>query len=78
MCGVYAGVRAGAYERVCVRTRVRACVRPFVVFVRVCLQHLTQADNDNNYNIILYFIQITHTDDFPSTGTGLVGLKRHV
>ena len=22
--------------------------------------------------IILYFIQITHTDDFPSTGTGLV------
>ena len=24
--------------------------------------------------IILYFIQITHTDDFPSTGTRLVGL----
>ena len=26
-------------------------------------------------NIILYFIQIRHTDDFPSTGTRLVGDK---
>ena len=26
-------------------------------------------------NIILYFIQIRHTDDFPSTGTRLVQIK---
>ena len=25
--------------------------------------------------IIQYFIQITHTDDFPSTGTWLVGFE---
>ena len=33
-------------------------------------------------NIILYFIQIRHTDDFPSTGTRLVQylllLRRHL
>ena len=27
--------------------------------------------------IIQYFIQITHTDDFPSTGTRLVYYKNH-
>ena len=27
-------------------------------------------------SIILYFIQITHTDDFPSTGTRLVLVMR--
>ena len=26
-------------------------------------------------NIILYFIQIRHTDDFPSTGTRLIHIK---
>ena len=26
--------------------------------------------------IILYFIQIRHTDDFPSTGTRLVGIMQ--
>ena len=28
--------------------------------------------------IILYFIQIRQTDDFPSTGTRLVIIKRHL
>ena len=27
--------------------------------------------------IILYFIQIRHTDDFPSAGTRLVSVKMH-
>ena len=38
---------------------------------------MTQADNDNNEKfIILYFIQIRHTDDFPSTGgPGILGSK---
>ena len=29
-------------------------------------------------NIILYFIQIRHTDDFPSTGTRLVSIIQDV
>ena len=62
-----AGVRAGTCERVFVRTRVRASVH---AFVRVCLQYLTQADNDKKLNIILYFIQITHTDDSPQRVPG--------
>ena len=28
--------------------------------------------------ILLYFIEITHTDDFPSTGTRLVGITNAV
>ena len=57
----------------CSRGCVRTCARPFVRAWCVC----------NNFiwprliiiiikNIILYFIQIRHTDDFPSTGTHLV------
>ena len=59
---------------VCVRTSVRACVH-------ACVRDVF-AIHDNNIwprlimiiirNIILYFIQIRHTDDFPSTGTRLV------
>ena len=56
--------------RVCVCACVRVCVRDvFGIY-------------DNNIqprlimiiikNVILYFIHITHTDDFPSTGTRLV------
>ena len=56
----------------CVRVCVCACVR--VVFAIY--------DNDISpklimiiiKTIILYFIQITHNDDFPSTGTQLVPL----
>ena len=55
---------------VCARAYMHACVRD------------VYAINDNDILtmlimiiiniIILYFIQIRHTDDFPSTGTGLV------
>ena len=56
-----------------VRARVHACMRDvFEIY-------------DNNISprliiiiikiIILYFIQIRHTDDFPSTGTRLVHVK---
>ena len=52
---------------VCVRVPVCTCMCACVC-VRAC--------NDNNYYIIiLYFIQIRHTDDFPSMGTRLVHLK---
>ena len=69
-----ARVRAGACARVCVRACMRACVC-------ACVRDVF-AIYDNNIlprlimiiikNIILYFIQIRHTDDFPSTGTRLV------
>ena len=67
MCvGVCAHIHASACARVCVRAFVRDV---FAIY-------------DNNIspglimiiikNIILHFIQIRHTDDFPSTGTRLV------
>ena len=59
---------------VCARTIVRVCMR-------ACVRDVF-AIYDNNIsprlimiiikNIILYFIQIRYTDDFPSTGTRLV------
>ena len=62
----------------CVRTRVRACV-----CMRACVRDVF-AIYDNNILprlimiiikiTIIYFIQIGHTDDFPSKGTRLVGL----
>ena len=67
-----ASVRAGACACVCVRPSVRVCVRDVVAIY------------DNNIlprlimiiikNIILYFIQIRHTGDLPSTGTRLVSI----
>ena len=56
--------------------RVRECVR---VMCKLAIY-----DNDIGPRlimviikiIILYFIQITHTDDFPSTGTRLVPIIR--
>ena len=67
---VRARVREGTCVRACVRACVSACVRDvFAIY-------------DNNISprlimiiitiIILYFIQIRHTDDFPSTCTRIV------
>ena len=67
---------------VCVCMRTRRCVcRHVRASVRLCVRNVI-AIYDNNIwprlimiiikNIILYFIQIRHTDDFPSTGTRLV------
>ena len=67
----------------CVRARVcvhaRASVRECGASACVCDVF---AIHDNNFSprpimiiikiIIIYFIQIRHTDDFPSTGTRLV------
>ena len=67
-----AGVRARVHARAC------ACASAYVRDVF--------AIYDNNISprlimiiikiIILYFIQIRHTDDFPSTGTRLVIINR--
>ena len=60
--------------RVCVHIRVRA-------FVHACVRDVFAIYDNNTLprlkmiimkNIFLYFIEITHTDDFPSTGTRLV------
>ena len=68
------------YVRACVRACVRARVR-----ASVCVRDVI-AIYDNNISprlimiiikiITLRFIQIRHTDDFPSTGTRLVRVKR--
>ena len=56
-----------------VRVRVRACMRGcvmcFVIYDNDILPMLIMIIINI---IILYFIQIRHTYDFPSTGTGLV------
>ena len=67
---------------VCVRTRVHACVRECVRDVFAIILY------DNSIlprlimiiikRIILYFIQIRHIDDFPSTVIRLVLIKSHV
>ena len=62
---------------------VRACVHLFVpACVRECVRDVF-AIYDNNMLprliiiivtiVFLYFIEIAHTDDFPSTGRGLPG-----
>ena len=56
--------------RACVRARARACVRDvFAIYDNNISQRLIMIIIKI---IILYFIQIRHTDDFPSTGTRLV------
>ena len=61
------GVCVRECERVC--ACVHACVRVFAIHDNDILPMLIMII----INIIfLYFIQIRHTDDFPSTGTGLV------
>ena len=53
---------------VCARAYVRACVRDvFAIFDDNIFPRLIMIKI-----IILYLIQIRHTDDFPSTGTRLV------
>ena len=61
-----------------VRGRVRECARAYVrACVRACLRDVFAIYDDNVLSrlimiiikiIILYFIQIRHTDDFPSAG----------
>ena len=54
----------------CVRACMRACVRDvFAIYDNDILPMLIMIIINI---IILYFIQIRHTDDLPSTGTGLV------
>ena len=59
----------------CVRTRVRTCV---CTRVHACVRDVFAIYDDNILPrlimiiikiMILYFIQIRHTDDFPSMGT---------
>ena len=55
---------------VCVRMCVRACVRDvFAIYDNNTLTRLIIIKM-----IFLYFIEIAHTDDFPSTGTRLVNI----
>ena len=72
---------------VCARAGVRACARACVcacAHARACLRDVfTIYDNDISPRlimiilkiIILYVIQIRHTDEFPSTGTWLVQIN---
>ena len=54
----------------CARVRVCVCVRDvFAIYDNIILPRLIMIIIKT---IILYFIQITHTDDFHSTGTRLV------
>ena len=54
----------------CVRMRARACMRDvFAIYDNNILPRLIMTIIKI---IILYYIQIRHTDDFPSTGTRLV------
>ena len=70
--------------RACMPVRARACMR-VCACVRACVRECVRdvfAIYDNNISprlimiiikiIIQFFIQIRHTDDFPSTGTRLV------
>ena len=53
--------------RTCVRAKVGACVHDvFVIYDNNILPRMIMIIIKM---IILYFIQIRHTDDFPSTGT---------
>ena len=47
-------------------TCVCACMHACVMCLKYTIIIFDKTDNDNNY------IQIRHTDDFPSTGTRLV------
>ena len=59
-----------------VRACVRACVRDvFAIYVNNISPRLIMIIIKI---IILYFIQIRHTDDFPSTGTRLVQINSSV
>ena len=68
------GVRVREYERVYARACMHACVRDvFAIYDNDILPMLIIIIINI---IILYFIQIRHTDDFPSTGTGLVNRNK--
>ena len=72
---VCACVRVGMCTSVRVRARtcVHACVRDvFVIYDNIIWPRLIMIIIKT---IILYFIQITHTDDFLSTGTRLVQIN---
>ena len=64
------GVCVFASVSVCAHACMHACVRDvFAIYDNDMLPMLIMIIINI---IILYFIQIRHTDDFPSTGTGLV------
>ena len=64
------GVCVFASVSVCARACVHACVRDvFAIYDNDILPRLIMIIIKI---IILYFIQIRHTDDFPTTGTRLV------
>ena len=67
---VCARVRVYARTRVCVCMCVCACVRDvFAIYENKIVPRLIMIVIKT---IFLYFIEIAHTDDFPSTGTRLV------
>ena len=89
---VHACACVSACVRTCMRAFVTACVRAYVgaclracVCVRACVRDVFAIYDNNILSrliiiiikiIILYFIQIRHTDDFPSTVTQLVQIIR--
>ena len=61
-----------ACERACMRACVRTCVRDvFAIYDNNILPRLIMIIIKI---IFLYFIEIAHTDDFPSTGARLVAI----
>ena len=64
----------GSCKRVCMRVRacMRACVRDvFAIYDNNTLPRLIMIIIKI---LFLYFIEIAHTNDFPSTGTRLVSI----
>ena len=68
----------GSCKRVCMRVRacMRACMRAYVrdVFAIYDNNTLPRLVMIIIRILFLYFIEIAHTDDFPSTGTRLVSI----
>ena len=63
---------ASECARACVYACVRACVRSvFAIYDNNILPRLIMIISKI---IFLYFIEIAHTDDFPSTGSRLVSI----
>ena len=72
---VCACVRACACVHVCACVRVSACVYArtcMCAWMRECVRNVFAIYNNEISPRLLYFIQIRHTDDFPSTAIRLV------
>ena len=79
--------RNSEQRRSCVGVRVRECARAYVrACVRACVRDVFAIYDDNILSrlimiiikiIILYIIQIRHTDDFPSAGIPASNNNKH-